>query len=236
MNSKKITETLPLTPEIINKYSNKIVLSDKPLDFTSADAVYVLKKYFKVKKAGHAGTLDPRATGLLIVCTDKMTKSINNLMTLEKDYEGIFRIGATTRTFDTESQEENIKETGSISIDDVLKVRDKFMGETDQIPPIYSALKINGKPVYELARAGEKVELKPRKIVITKFDVKIISPTEIFFSLTCSKGTYIRSIANSFGEYLGTGAYLKTLRRTRIGDFSISDFEDEVKGIKFKVL
>ncbi len=236
MTLKKTPEELPIIPEIVNKYADKIILTDKPLGITSADAVYIIKKFCKVRKAGHAGTLDPRATGLLIICTDKMTKSINNFMSLEKDYEGTFRIGATTRTFDTESEEENIRDNIDISIDKILKVRDKFMGETEQVPPIYSAIKQNGRPVYEKARAGEEVKMEPRKILITKFDVNLISPTEIFFSLTCSKGTYIRSIADSFGKLLGTGAYLKSLRRTRIGDYSIDNFEDEIKGIRFKVL
>lgn len=230
------TTESPELRKIINKYSNKIILADKPLDFTSADAVYIFKKHFNVKKIGHAGTLDPRATGLLILCTDKMTKSIIDFMSLEKEYEGIFRIGATTKTFDTESDEENIKPVKDISYDDVLKVRDKFLGDTLQVPPMYSAIKYKGRPVYELARKGETVELKARNISISKFDVEIISPTEIFFSLTCSKGTYIRSIANSFGQQLGTGAYLKTLRRTRIGNYTTENFQNEIKGMKYKVL
>jgi tRNA pseudouridine55 synthase len=203
---------------------------------TSADAVYHLKKFAKVKKCGHAGTLDPRATGMLIICTDKMTKRINEFMDMEKEYEGIYRIGAVTRTYDTESEEEGFTETNHITEEDLEKAASKFRGEIEQIPPMYSALKHKGKPLYHFARKGETVETKARKIFIREYFVKAISETEVFFKVVCSKGTYIRTLANDFGKELGVGAYLKELRRTKIGHYTLENLNEEYNGIKFRVL
>ncbi|MCX7832816.1 MAG: tRNA pseudouridine(55) synthase TruB [Ignavibacteria bacterium] len=212
------------------------MLVDKPTDYTSADIVRIFKKKFKIKKIGHTGTLDPKATGLLILCTDKMTKEITKLIETEKEYEGIFRIGATTKTFDTESEEENIVPTKDISEELIILTAHSFIGESEQIPPIYSAIKYKGKPLYTHARKGKKVELKPRRIFISKFDVKKLNETEVYFKIICSKGTYIRTIANDFGQKLGCGAYLKSLRRTRIGNFVLENFNENLNGIPYKIL
>lgn len=219
-----------------DKYSNKIFLIDKPLDYTSADIVRIFKKCFRLKKAGHSGTLDPKATGLLIVCSDKMTKAINEFIEYDKEYEGIIRIGAKTKSFDTESKEEDVIEKINITVDEIEKVRQSFLGEVEQMPPMYSALKHKGKPLYKMARKGREIKREPRKIVVSEFDVKRISETELYFRISSSKGTYIRSIANDYGEKLGVGGYLKELRRTRIGNFALEEFNEEVRGIRFKIL
>ncbi len=222
-----------------NKFDNKVILVDKPLDWTSAKVINKLKKVFNIRKAGHSGTLDPRATGLLIVCTGKKTKIITDIIGADKDYTGTFRIGATTPTYDTESAEENAIDASSVTEEIIESARKKFTGEILQTPPIHSAIKQNGKPVYKLARKGREVILEPRKVLINDFRVKQISETEVEFFVSVSKGTYIRSLANDFGKEIGIGAYLKTLRRTRIGRFDIksidNDFE-ELDGMRFKIL
>ncbi len=225
--------------ENTNRYDNKVILVDKPLDWTSAKVINKLKKVFNIRKAGHSGTLDPRATGLLIVCTGKKTKIITDIIGADKDYTGTFRIGATTPTFDTESAEENMTDASSVTEEIIESARKKFVGEILQTPPIHSAIKQNGKPVYKLARKGREVILEPRKVLINDFEVKRISETEVEFFVSVSKGTYIRSLANDFGKEIGVGAYLKTLRRTRIGRFDIKSIDDnyeELDGMKFTVL
>ncbi|MBC8486913.1 MAG: tRNA pseudouridine(55) synthase TruB [Bacteroidetes bacterium] len=219
-----------------NSYSNKIILVDKPLGLTSADVVYRLKRKLKLKKVGHAGTLDPRATGLLIVCTDKMTKSVNEFMELEKEYEGTIRIGARTESFDTETSEFDIKDVSHITHEEILKARDYFLGEIEQTPPMYSALKHKGKPLYKLARKGKTIERKPRKVLIKEFEIKRINDLHVWFKIVCSKGTYIRTIANDFGERLGVGGYLKTLKRTRIGDYDLENLNLDIDGLRYRVL
>ncbi|MCE1164720.1 MAG: tRNA pseudouridine(55) synthase TruB [Bacteroidetes bacterium] len=222
-----------------NIYDNKVILADKPLDWTSAKVINKMKKVLDLKKAGHSGTLDPRATGLLIICTGKKTKIITELIGADKDYTGTFRIGATTPTYDTESSEENIKDTSSVTDDMINSARDKFTGEILQTPPIHSAIKQNGKPVYKLARKGRDVILEPRNALINDFKVNRISETEVEFFVSVSKGTYIRSLANDFGNEIGVGAYLKTLRRTRIGLFDIKAIDEnpeELDGMNFTVL
>lgn len=198
--------------------------------------VYIIKKYFKVMKVGHAGTLDPKATGLLIICTDSMTKKINDFVDMEKEYEGIIRIGAVTKTYDTESDEENFKDTDFINDELIENVRNSFIGETEQTPPIYSALKHKGKPLYKFAREGKKIEIKPRKIYISDFKLKLLNKTELFFSVVCSKGTYVRTLANDIGEKLGCGGYLKSLRRTRIGDFIVNNLDSNIQGINYRII
>lgn len=200
---------------------------------TSYSAVHIIKKFTKVSKAGHAGTLDPKATGLLIICTDKATKRINEFMNLEKEYEGIFRIGAITKTFDTESEENSFTDVSDITDTQIQNVSDEFKGKILQTPPIYSAIKFKGKPLYKFARNGEDIKVMPREVEITEFDVKKISENEIWFKIVCSKGTYIRTIASDFGIKLGVGAYLKSLRRTRIGNYNLNEIHSEVSGIKF---
>lgn len=198
--------------------------------------VYIIKKYFKVMKVGHAGTLDPKATGLLIICTDSMTKKINDFVDMEKEYEGIIRIGAVTKTYDTESDEENFKDTDFLNDELIEKVRNSFIGETEQTPPIYSALKHKGKPLYKFAREGKEIEIKPRKIYISDFKLKLLNKTELFFSVVCSKGTYVRTLANDIGKKLGCGGYLKTLRRTRIGDFNVNNLDSNIQGINYRII
>ena len=233
-NIKSETEDPLEIKEQLSPYSNKIFLIDKPLDFTSFDIVRIFKKKFNLKKAGHSGTLDPKATGLLIVCSDKMTKRINEFIEYDKEYEGVIRIGARTKSFDTESREEDIIDNVKVTDEEIESVRKTFLGEVEQMPPMFSAIKHNGKPLYKLARAGKEIERKPRKIVISEFEIKKVSESELKFRISSSKGTYIRSIANDFGERLGVGGYLKELRRTRIGKYDLSGLDSEVKGIRYR--
>lgn len=225
----------PSSANPVEKYANKIFLIDKPLDYTSADIINIFKKNFKLSKAGHSGTLDPKATGLLIVCSDKMTKKISEFIEYDKEYEGVIRIGARTKSFDTENEEENIIQDINISDDDIESVRREFLGEINQMPPMYSAIKYKGRPLYKMARKGKEIERNFRKIIVKKFDVKRISKTELFFRISSSKGTYIRSIANDFGEKLGVGGYLKELRRTRIGEYELKDLNEKVQDIRYKI-
>lgn len=234
-NIKSETEDPLEIKEQLSPYSNKIFLIDKPLDFTSFDIVRIFKKKFNLKKAGHSGTLDPKATGLLIVCSDKMTKKINEFIEYDKEYEGVIRIGARTKSFDTESREEDIIEDVHVSDEEIESVRKTFLGEVEQMPPMFSAIKHNGKPLYKLARAGKEIERKSRKIIISEFEIKKVSESELMFRISSSKGTYIRSIANDFGERLGVGGYLKELRRTRIGKYDLSGLDSEVKEIRYRI-
>ena len=213
----------------------KIFLIDKPLDYTSADIVRIFKKDLNLKKVGHSGTLDPKATGLLILCSDKMTKKINEFIEYDKEYTGIIRIGAKTKSFDTESEEEEVIENFDFADEDIERVRKSFLGETEQIPPMYSAIKHKGKPLYKFARKGREIERSTRKITISEFEIKRINDTELRFRISSSKGTYIRSIANDFGERLGVGGYLKELRRTRIGNFKLEEFKETVRDIRFSI-
>ncbi len=158
------------------------------------------------------------------------------MISMEKEYEGIFRIGAVTKTYDTETEEENISPTNHITEEMLLSTAKTFIGETEQIPPMYSAVKYKGKPLYSHARKGKYIELKPRKIFISKFEVKKISENEVFFNIICSKGTYIRTIANDFGKKLGCGAYLKSLKRTRIGHYRLENFKENLNGIPYKIV
>lgn len=223
----------------VNKYDNKVILVDKPLNWTSAKVTNKIKKTFKLKKVGHSGTLDPRATGLLIICTGKKTKTITDMIGYDKDYEGVFRIGAITPTYDTESEETEFRDVSHITNEMINAVKEKFSGEISQIPPMHSAIKLNGKPIYKLARKGRTLVLEPRKVHIRKFEVERISDTEIKFFVEVSKGTYIRSLAYDFGNELGVGGYLKTLRRLRIGNFHLNDVNEnseELDSMRFIVL
>lgn len=233
-NIKSETEDPLEIKEQLSPYSNKIFLIDKPLDYTSFDIVRIFKKKFNLKKAGHSGTLDPKATGLLIICSDKMTKRINEFIEYDKEYEGVIRIGARTKSFDTESREEEIIENVKVTDEEIESVRKTFLGEVEQMPPMFSAIKHNGKPLYKLARAGKEIERKSRKIIISEFEIKKVSESELKFRISSSKGTYIRSIANDFGERLGVGGYLKELRRTRIGKYDLSGLDSEVKEIRYR--
>lgn len=205
--------------------AGKVLLIDKPLHWTSFDVVRKIRNRLRIKKVGHAGTLDPLATGLLIVCTGKFTKKINEYMASEKEYTGTFTLGAVTPTYDLESLPEQQKDFSMINAEQLHATTAKFTGEIDQFPPIYSAIKIKGTPMYELARRGEEVELKSRKIRISEFELTTIELPVVHFRIVCSTGTYIRSIAHDFGQALGCGAYLSQLRRTRIGGFSVDAAE-----------
>lgn len=201
----------------------RVLLIDKPLDWTSFDVVRKIRNTLQIKKVGHAGTLDPLATGLLIVCTGKFTKKINEYMAQEKEYTGTITIGASTPTYDLESEPENFHPTDLISKEMIYQATKQFLGEIFQTPPVHSAIKQNGKPVYLLARKGIDVKLEPRKITIKEFEITSIDMPVISFKVVCTTGTYIRSLANDFGAALGCGGYLSSLRRTRIGDFKADD-------------
>ena len=201
----------------------QVLLINKPLDWTSFDVVKKIRNLVHIKKVGHAGTLDPLATGLLIVCTGKFTKRINEFMSQEKEYTGSFTLGAVTPTFDLESEPRNFSEFGNISQELIRISTKKFIGEIEQVPPLHSAIKIAGTPVYKLARKGEEVELKPRRITIKEFEITKIELPLLEFRVVCSTGTYIRSLANDFGKAIGTGAYLSSLCRTRIGSFMLEE-------------
>ena len=219
----------------VSPFDNLIFLADKPLDYTSADIVRIFKKDLNLSKIGHSGTLDPRATGLLVLCSGKLTKKITEFIDYDKSYEGVIRIGATTKSFDTETEEENLTETSRITDADLENVRKSFLGLISQMPPMYSALKHKGKPLYKFARKGRDIERKPREINVTEFEVRRINETEIGFRISASKGAYIRTIANDFGMKLGVGGYLKELRRTRIGGFKLDDFQNKVRDIPYKI-
>lgn len=199
------------------------MLINKPLRWTSFDVVRKIRNAVKIKKVGHAGTLDPLATGLLIVCTGKFTKKINEYMAREKEYTGAFTLGATTPTFDLESEPENFKPTTDISESTIKAATAHFCGEILQVPPVHSAIKKDGKPIYLLARKGIDVAIEPRRVTIKDFTITAIALPVVNFKVTCSTGTYIRSLAHDFGAYLGCGAYLSSLCRTRIGEFAVAD-------------
>ncbi len=201
----------------------KVVLIDKPLHWTSFDAVKKVRNAIRIKKVGHAGTLDPLASGLLIICTGKFTKRINEYMAAEKEYTGTFTLGAVTPTYDLESDATDFKDTSRITAEQIHAATKQFIGEIKQMPPLYSAIKKEGVALYTLARRGKDVELEPRDIFIKEFEITSINMPVISFRVICSTGTYIRSLAHDFGASLGCGAYLSELRRTRIGEFWVSD-------------
>lgn len=209
--------------------SGRIILIDKPYQWTSFNVVAKLKSIIRyhtgVKKfkIGHAGTLDPLATGLLIVCVGKKTKEIDYFQSLGKTYTGIFRLGSTTVSFDLEKEVDFEFPTHHITPELIEQTAKSFIGTQQQIPPIYSAVKINGRRAFDYAREGEEVEIKSKEITLSAFDILEINGMDVHFRIKCSKGTYIRSIARDFGIRLETGAHLIELRRTKIGDFSVED-------------
>ncbi len=200
-----------------------LLLIDKPYGKTSFQAVKHVRYITKAKKVGHAGTLDPLATGLLILCTGKWTKKITDLQLQEKEYTGTFTLGATRPSFDMETEIDQTFDISKITEDEIYKATSQFKGIIEQMPPIYSAIKIDGKRAYKSARQGEEVVMKSRKVEISVFEITAIRLPEIDFRIVCSKGTYIRSIANDFGKALGNGAYLSALRRIRIGKYKVVD-------------
>ncbi|MCP4442240.1 MAG: tRNA pseudouridine(55) synthase TruB [Aureispira sp.] len=205
------------------------LLVDKPLEWTSFDVVnkirYALRKTLGVKKikVGHAGTLDPLATGLLIICTGKSTKTIDGIQALYKEYTGTIKLGATTPSYDAETEEDSSFPTDGLTEEQLKANCAQFIGPIAQMPPIFSAIKVNGQPLYKKARKGEKVEVKARNITIHEFELTNIEMPKVDFRAKCSKGTYIRSLAHDFGKALGNGGYLSALCRTKIGEHSLED-------------
>jgi tRNA pseudouridine55 synthase len=227
-STKKIMDT--------NKYeAGQMLLINKPYKWTSFAVITKVRALTGIKKVGHAGTLDPLATGLLIVCTGRFTKRINEFMAQEKEYTGSITLGATTPTFDRESEPENVKDVSRIDEEKIYAATKAFVGDIMQVPPMHSAIKKDGKRVYEMARRGETIELEPRKLFIKSFEITKIEMPVVYFKVVCSTGTYIRSLANDFGAALGCGGYLSSLCRTAIGNFrieqslTIEQLEEQVK-------
>jgi tRNA pseudouridine55 synthase len=203
--------------------AGEILLLDKPLTWTSFDLVKKVRNTLRIKKIGHAGTLDPLATGLLIMCTGKFTKRIEEIQAQEKEYTGTITIGATTPSFDLETEIDSTCDIAHLTEEDLRAAAATFVGTIAQTPPIYSAVKVNGERAYKLARRGEEAEIKSKDIEIKAFEITRIALPEVDFKVVCSKGTYIRSLARDFGAKLGCGAHLTKLVRTRIGDYKLED-------------
>jgi tRNA pseudouridine55 synthase len=207
----------------LNQDNGRLLLINKPLEWTSFDVVNKLRKILKIKKIGHAGTLDPLATGLLIICVGKMTKQIESYMGLEKEYTGTFVIGQTTPSYDLETEVTDAVDISHINSDLIKETAKSLTGLLQQFPPAHSAIKVGGKRAYHFARQGKEVELKAREVDVKEFEITAMNLPEIQFRIVCSKGTYIRSLARDFGEALGVGAYLSQLCRTRIGNFNLTN-------------
>ena len=224
----------------INIKEGELILIDKELNWTSFDVVnkirYAIKKKFDIKKikVGHAGTLDPLATGLLIICCGKMTKSINNFSAMNKTYSGKITIGSTTPSYDLETKPNVHYPVDHINEKLILKTAKKFVGKIFQTPPMFSAIKKDGVRLYNLARQGKEIKIDKREVSIDSFEITSFNLPEISFNVTCSKGTYIRSLAHDFGKELNSGAHLSELRRIKIGDYSVKDsvkVMDFIRGI-----
>jgi tRNA pseudouridine55 synthase len=209
--------------------SGQVLLVDKPLKWTSFQVVnkihWLIRKQYDIKKikVGHAGTLDPLATGLLLICTGKKTKQIHELMGSDKTYTGTICLGATTPSYDLETEVIPHANPSSVTEKQLKITSDQFLGHIQQKPPIFSAIKQKGKRLYEHARLGEQVNIESREVIVHEFEITKINMPELAFRIRCGKGTYIRSIANDFGEVLGVGGYLKSLCRTAIGDYTLDD-------------
>ena len=207
----------------------QLLLIDKPLTWTSFQVVnkirWAIRKEFDIKKikVGHAGTLDPLATGLMLICTGKMTKQIEQFMGMPKTYTGSFRLGTTTPSYDLETSLSEPKSTDHITAKTLEEVRAGFLGKIQQKPPLHSAIKKDGKRLYTLARAGKTTEIPSREVQITSFELTDVNVPDVHFSVSCSKGTYIRSLAHDFGQKLGCGAHLTSLKRTAIGSYRLLD-------------
>lgn len=204
----------------------EVFLIDKPLEWTSFDVVKKVRNALKIKKVGHAGTLDPLATGLLIVCAGKKTKSIDTYMGQEKEYTGTFVLGKTTESFDREKEIIEVADPSHLTLEEVKSAVAELTGDILQIPPMHSAIKVDGKRVYESARKGIEVKMEPRPVTVSEFEITRFELPEIDFRIVCTKGTYIRSLARDLGEKLEVGAYMSALTRTRIGEFRLEDAED----------
>ena len=209
--------------------NGQVLLIDKPLEWTSFDAVnavkWAIRRRFNLKKikVGHAGTLDPLASGLLIICAGKATKMIQDIQAQTKEYEGTMTLGATTPSFDMETEVDQEFELGELGEKELISTALEFTGRQMQVPPIYSAVKKEGKPLYDYARSGKKVVVEAREVDIHAFEITAVKLPEVDFRVRCSKGTYIRSLVNDFGLKLGCGAYLSALRRTKIGDYNVNN-------------
>lgn len=201
----------------------RVLLVNKPYEWTSFDVVNKLRYRLKIKKVGHAGTLDPLATGLLIICTGKMTKRIEEFMGLEKEYTGTFVLGQSTPSHDLETAVDAQRDISALTEEMIRTATRSFTGTIQQLPPLHSAIKVGGKRAYQFARKGKEVELQPRAVDVSVFEITSIQLPEVNFRIVCSKGTYIRSIARDYGNLLGVGAYLSKLCRTRIGTFRLED-------------
>ena len=199
------------------------ILIDKPLKFTSFKVVHLIRKVIKVKRIGHTGTLDPMATGLLIILTGKNTKMMNDFLGLKKSYSGKILLGKTSPSMDTETEMISKEIPSDLTDEMILKIRDRFLGDIEQVPPMYSALKVSGKKLYELARKGKEIKREPRIVNISKFEITKTDLPEIHFEVDCSKGTYIRVLANDFGKALNCGGVLSSLRRTAIGEYKVEN-------------
>lgn len=213
----------PIPAALTPFLEGKVLLLDKPIGWTSFNMVQKVRHLTKVTKVGHAGTLDPLATGLLIICTGKFTKQINTYMGMTKEYTGSMVIGATTPTYDLESEPENFQTIDHITEEQIKDATIQFVGDILQLPPQHSAIKKDGKRLYESARQGIEVKVDPRPITIESFEITRIDLPTVDFKVVCSTGTYIRSLVKDFGDALGVGAYMSALRRTRIGDFKVED-------------
>lgn len=204
----------------------EVFLVDKPLEWTSFDVVKKIRNALRIKKVGHAGTLDPLATGLLIVCAGKKTKEIDSYMGQEKEYTGTFVIGSTTESFDLEKPVVPVADPSGITLEQVAAAASQLTGDIFQVPPMHSAIKVNGKRVYESARQGIEVKMEARPVQVREFEITDFENNVVHFRISCSKGTYIRSLARDLGEILGVGAYMSSLCRTRIGDFKLSEAKE----------
>ena len=230
----------PIHPALTPYLEGKVLLIDKPLKWTSFDMVKKVRWLTKIMKVGHAGTLDPLATGLLIICTGKYTKQINDYMGMPKEYTGSMVLGATTASYDLEQEPENFKsieDIEAITEFAILEATKQFIGTILQMPPQHSAIKKDGKRLYESARQGIEVKVDPRQITIQEFEITKINLPSIEFRVLCSTGTYIRSLVHDFGQVLGVGAHMSGLRRTKIGTFNVQDaiqwedLEQEIKDL-----
>ena len=228
LNHKVIHEAQFELPDIEINPEGDVLLVDKPYRCTSFDVVgkvrqYIKRKYQQKVKVGHAGTLDPLASGLLIICVGRFTKQIDNYQAQEKEYTGTFRLGATTPSFDLEKPVDAEYPYKHITAEMVEEARQKFLGDIEQVPPQFSAIRMGGRRAYEMAREGEEAPIQPRLISIPTFEITRFELPEVDFHIVCSKGTYIRSIARDFGVELDSGAHLTALRRTRIGEFKVEN-------------
>jgi tRNA pseudouridine55 synthase len=221
MISKSNPDITPFSSE-----EGGIILIDKPMRWSSFKVIHELRKHLGLRKAGHAGTLDPLATGLLIVCSNKKTKVIDSYQGLQKTYSGSFYLGKITPSMDYETEPFEEKDTSYITGEMIHDAAASFVGEIEQIPPMFSAVNHKGKKLYELARAGKEIERQPRKVQILRFSIDKIEMPHVHFTVECSKGTYIRVLASDFGAKLGCGAFLASLRREAIGEYSVQDAFD----------